>query len=91
MGTAIANGLGATQETLGDQARRFYNERLRAVVETETNIGKMLVLDVDTGEYAIDPTGISASRELQAKNPNARLFRIRIGYMASAAIGGMME
>jgi hypothetical protein len=37
----------------------------------------MLVLDVDTGEYAIDPTGISASRELQAKNPNARLFRIR--------------
>ena len=61
-------------------------------METEENIGKMVIIDVDTGEYEIDDRkGLDAARRLQAKRPDASLYGIRIGYNVAAAMGGVME
>ena len=65
--------------------------RLRNEVETPENIGKMLTLDVDTGEYEIDEKGIESSFRLQDKHPGARLFGIRIGYRVAETFGGVLE
>jgi hypothetical protein len=43
----------------------------------------MVVIDAETGEYAVDQSGIHSAIALKAKNPNARLFTIRIGYDVS--------
>jgi hypothetical protein len=63
----------------------------RSQVEHEENIGKMVVIDVETGEYAVDKSGIHSAIALKAKNPNARLFTIRIGYDVAVAFGGNIE
>jgi len=68
----------------------LYEQELQRKVETEDNIGKILVLDVETGHYEIDPDGIQASKRLQARYPETdpyNLFAIRIGYNAVFAIG----
>ncbi|MDJ0591727.1 MAG: hypothetical protein QNJ72_17310 [Pleurocapsa sp. MO_226.B13] len=51
----------------------------------------MLFIDVETGEYAIDRTGLESTHYLRQKNPHARLFGICIGYNVAVSFGGVME
>jgi hypothetical protein len=51
----------------------------------------MVVIDAETGEYAVDKSGIHSAIALKTKNPNARLFTIRIGYDVAVAFGGNIE
>ena len=60
-------------------------------METDENIGKMVIIDVETGNYAYDKTGFASADALRAKNPAARLVGLRIGYDVAAVLGGVME
>lgn len=82
---------GAERESIGDQGEALYASQIRDSVETDANIGKMIIIDVDTGDYEIDPTGIEAAHHLHAKRPNARLYGIRIGYLTAESFGGALE
>jgi hypothetical protein len=77
-----------TVEEVAARAKKLYADKIRAQVECEDNIGKMVVIDAETGEYAVDRSGIHSAIALKAKNPNARLFTIRIGYDVAVAFGG---
>ena len=72
-------------------ATDMYENTIRFVVETPENIGRFVIIDPETGDYAVDDDGIGAAKSLQAKHPYARLYGIRIGYKAAATIGGIME
>ena len=84
-----------TVKMSGDEVARrgkaLYEENIRSIVETTENIGKMVIIDVETGEYGVDSTGFSSSDRLHACRPEAPLYAIRIGYNVAAAIGGVME
>ncbi len=75
---------------LNERARQLY-EQLRPQIETPANIGKLIVMDVDSGDYEIDDMGIETSRHLQVRHPGATLYALRIGYNAVEAIGGILE
>ena len=79
-----------TNTELGQRARDLY-ERLRAEVETPENIGKLIVMDVASGDYEIDKLGIEASLHLQARHPGSPLYALRIGYKAVESFGGVLE
>lgn len=77
---------------LGRRAEELYKTKLRPQVETEENIGKMIVIDVESGDYEIgDETGIEASRRLQARHPGTTLYGLRIGYKTAVSFGGGLE
>ncbi len=59
-------------------------------METEENIGKIISIDIETGEYEIDADPIVTGRRLQAKHPDAAIYGKRIGYNAVFAIGGTL-
>ena len=80
-----------TVEEVATRANKLYADKIRAVVEYEDNIGKMVVIDAQTGEYAVDRSGIHSAIALKAKNPHARLFTIRIGYDVAVSFGGNSE
>ncbi|HLK60582.1 MAG TPA: hypothetical protein VKU00_28730 [Chthonomonadaceae bacterium] len=65
-------------------------ESLRAKVETEANIGKIIAIDIETGDYAIDANVIAAGRRLFAKHPDAATWTKKIGYNAVYALGGTL-
>jgi hypothetical protein len=67
-------------------AHQLYENKIRREVETELNIGKMVIIDIETGEYEVDKSGIKA-----AQNPYARLFGICIGYNMAASFSGVVE
>jgi len=78
-------------EEVARRAEALYDAQIRQEVEREENIGKMVIIDIETGEYEVDQTGLKAVKHLREKNPNGRFFGIRIGYKVAASIGGVME
>ena len=75
-------------EEVAAAGEKIYAERIRSIVETPENIGKMLTLDVETGEYRIGTNSVEAGLELKHKNPVARLFTLRIGYDVTFSFDG---
>ena len=49
--------------------------------------GKFLVIDIETGEYEIDPDDLVATRQLLANRPNAVIYGLRIGFPTPYRIG----
>jgi hypothetical protein len=78
-----------SSEEVAKRAKELYNNGIRQQVETAENIGKMI--DIETGEYAIDKTGIESAHYLRNKNPLARLYGLRIGYKVAVSFCGDME
>ena len=79
-----------SREEVAKRAKQLYETTIRQQVELEENIGKMVIIDIETGEYEVDKTGLDASRNLSKKHPNARLFGIRIGYNVAISFGGVI-
>jgi hypothetical protein len=77
-------------EEIGRRGQELYEKSIRPHVETEENIGKQIVIDIETGDYEIDDDGLAASRRLLAKHPGAALYGARIGYNAVYTLGGVL-
>ena len=82
---------GMTGEEIAKRAYEKYDGGIRETVETEENIGKLIIIDVLSGNYAFDKPGLRASAQLRSMNSNAALYGIRIGYNAVTTIGGVMK
>lgn len=48
-------------------------------------------MNVETGDYEIDDDGLAASRRLLARDPDAALYSLRIGYNAVYTFSGILE
>ena len=59
----------------------IYNTKIKQLVEPQEK-GKFLVIDVMTGDYAINSDLILAEDELEARRPDGIVYTIRIGYPA---------
>jgi hypothetical protein len=72
-----------------EHARRgeeIYEHHLRAQLEPD-NRGKIVAIDIDTGEYEIATDVISASESLLARLPDAQIWCVRIGHRAVHRFG----
>lgn len=78
-------------DEIGDRSEAYYENGIRALVETEENIGKIVVIDARKGEYEVDASGLIASDRLRARCPNAEMYSLRIGYKAEETLGGIRE
>ncbi len=78
----------------GDEITRrgeaLYDQSIRALVETQENIGKIISIDIETGDYEIDTDVLAPARRLQAKHSGAAIYGKRIGYNAVFAVGGSL-
>jgi hypothetical protein len=76
------------KEEIARLGKLIYERDLRARLETEANIGKIVVIDIETGDYEMDDDHLAAVRRARAKHSGAVLFGMRIGYPTFARIGG---
>jgi hypothetical protein len=77
-----------SREAVAQRAKRLYERNIRQEVEIDENIGKMVIIDIETGDYKVDENGLRAADYLSEKHPNARLVGFKIGYNVAAAFGG---
>lgn len=69
----------------------IYETRLRPKVETDENIGKLISIDINTGDYEIGDKLIPTVRLLRQRRPDAEVWTERIGYNAVYAVGGSIH
>lgn len=75
---------------IAQRGKDLYQQRLRSQVETTDNIGKIIAIDLNTGDYEIDKDLLAAYNRLKAKQPNTVTWIERVGYDAVYAIGGTL-
>lgn len=77
----------------GEEVARRGKERymnLRVQVEVEENIGKIIAIDVETGDYEIGDDLLATSLQLKSRHPNAEMWAERIGFNAVYTVGGTL-
>jgi hypothetical protein len=79
-----------SSEEIAHRGKELYEQRLRTQVETTENVGKIIAIDLNTGDYEIDQDLILACDRLKAKHPNTLTWVARVGYDAVYAIGGTL-
>ena len=77
-----------TAEEAKQKANLWYEEKLRAQVETPENFSKVLVIDVETGDYEVAKDTMEAYQRLRIKQPEGFFFFRRIGFPTHAKMGG---
>jgi hypothetical protein len=74
-------------ERRGDE---IYERKVRPLVEAG-NKGKIVAIDIESEDYVVADTGLAASDQLLARNPDAEIWCIRIGYPTVHRIGGSLR
>jgi hypothetical protein len=67
-----------SKEEFARRGKEIYETRIRPQVEA-TNLGKIVAIDIETGEYEMDADQIVACDRLRARLPDAQTFCIRVG------------
>ena len=71
-------------------AETFYREKIRPTL-TDADVGKLVIIDTNSGEYEIDSDDAQASYRLHKRVPGAFGYCIRVGYSAVYFFGGYHE
>lgn len=75
-----------TAQEVARRGKEIYERRLRSEVEPE-NEGRFLVVDVESGEYALDDDELEAFDRAREKKPEGVLYLLRVGHPAAHRIG----
>lgn len=80
-----------TSEELARRGEELWDREIRRRVDTEENVGRLVSINIETGDYAVGDDLIATSRKLQARHPGAAIWTKRIGYDAVFAVGGTLH
>ena len=74
-------------ETIAQRGRAVYEQKLRALLEP-TEIGRYLVLNIETGEYELGNDALTPSETMRQRFPGTLFYAMRVGYPAMLQRGG---
>ena len=77
-------------EEIVRRGEELYEASIRHKIETSENIGKIVSIDIETGDYAVDADPVVAGLRIQSRHPEAAIYGKRIGYDAAFALGGTL-
>lgn len=79
-----------SDEEITQRGKELYDSQIRSQIETPENIGKIVSINIETGEYEIGDDLIVTSRRLREKQADALIWAERIGFNAVFAVGGTL-
>jgi hypothetical protein len=75
-----------TKEEFARRGHELYESQIRSQVE-EGNHGKIVAIDIETGDFEVADESLAAAKKLLSRCPDAQIFGIRIGYRAVHRFG----
>ena len=82
----LSNDSAPPGNEVASKGQAIYNEKIRPLVDPAEK-GKLVVIDVDTGDYEIDSNHAAAVGRLEARHPGVITFTVRVGYSAAFKLG----
>jgi len=75
-----------SKEEFARRGDRLYETQIRPIVESE-NHGRIVAIDIETGDYELADDILSATNALFDRIPNAQPWIVRIGHRAVHRFG----
>jgi hypothetical protein len=76
-----------SKEEFARRGDEIYESQVRSQVE-EGNRGKIVAIDLDTGDFEVDASEIAACERLEARHRDAQIWIVRIGSRHVRRFGG---
>lgn len=75
------------KEEFARRGDEIYETQVRPQVEAG-NSGKIVAIDIETGDFEVDASEIAACDRLEARHPDAQIWMVRIGSRHVRRFGG---
>lgn len=79
-----------SKEEFAQRGDRIYQIQVRSQVE-EGNQGKIVAIDLETGDFEVDSREIAACDRLEARLPDGQIWIVRIGSRYVRRFGGLVS
>ncbi|HEY9825537.1 MAG TPA: hypothetical protein V6D19_08825 [Stenomitos sp.] len=76
-----------SKEEFARRGDEIYESQVRSQVEAD-NHGKIVAIDIETGDFEVDKSEIVACDRLEARRPDAQIWIVRIGSRHVRRFGG---
>lgn len=76
-----------SKEEFAQRGDALYESEVRQQVE-EGNHGKIVAIDIETGDFEVDQSEIAACDRLETRHPDAQIWIVRIGSRHVRRFGG---
>jgi hypothetical protein len=76
-----------SKEEFAQRGDEIYESQIRSQVEADRH-GKIVAIDLETGDFEIDASEIAACARLEARHPDAQIWMVRIGSRHIRRFGG---
>jgi len=76
-----------SKEEFAQRGDQIYETQIRQRVESG-NRGKVVAIDLETGDFEVDMREISACDRLETRHPDAQIWIVRIGSRHVRRFGG---
>ncbi len=76
-----------SREETARRGGEIYERDIRQHVEPD-RVGRIVAIDVDSGDYAVGDGILAAVERLRSRRPDAAIWSVRVGYRAMWHFGG---
>jgi hypothetical protein len=76
-----------SKEEFAQRGDALYESEIRSQVE-DGDRGKIVAIDLETGDFEVDASEIAACDRLEARRPDAQIWMVRIGSRHVRRFGG---
>jgi len=76
-----------SKEEFAQRGDALYEAQIRSRIE-EGNQGKIVAIDLETGDFEVDAREIAACNRLEARQPDAQIWIVRVGSRHVRRFGG---
>ncbi len=76
-----------SKEEFAQRGDLIYQTQIRPQVEAN-NRGKIVAIDIETGDFEVDVREIAACNKLEAYHPDAQIWIVRVGSRHVRRFGG---
>ena len=79
-----------SKKEFAQRGDELYESQIRSQVE-EGNYGRIVAIDLETGDFEVDSSEIAACDRLEVRRPDAQIWIVRIGSRHVRRFGGQMK
>lgn len=79
-----------SKEEFAQRGDLIYQNQIRPQIEIN-NHGKIVAIDLETGDFEVDAREINACNKLEARHPNAQIWIVRVGSRHVRRFGGRVK
>ena len=76
-----------SKEEFARRGDEIYESEVRSQVEEDSH-GKIVAIDIETGDFEVDASEIAACDRLEARHPDAQIWIVRVGSRHVRRFGG---